>query len=123
MGHIASLESHTELDVAVISQPLNQRPDIEQVLPALVAQCVRAGGTVYAAVLDPFGESEYRNDRLRKLFEEAGLEAFELIPIETYGDAAGESGRLYVARGLKVAVDDWHTVDGDTTSETMADAN
>ncbi|KAH7107271.1 hypothetical protein BKA62DRAFT_667460 [Auriculariales sp. MPI-PUGE-AT-0066] len=122
MGHLSSLED-MQFDVIIITQPIDQRPDISNVIPALAAQVLKPGGALYVAVLDMSwpprirGQGEaYESPRVEALFEEAGLEAFELTIVDSYGMTPFEPGQLYIARGFKNIRDDFSVIDSDAAS-------
>jgi hypothetical protein len=118
MGHLSSLEDK-QFDLIIISQPIDQRPDIASVIPALTTQFLKPGGALYVAVLDmswpPHGykgdEDNFQHPRLNDLFGQARLEAFMLEAVGSYGMTPFEPGVLYVAKGYKRTGDDYSVVD------------
>lgn len=128
MSDLAPLKGK-QFDVIVVSQPLDQRPDIVSTIPMLASQFLKPGGALYVAALDmnwlppppPFLGHHHRypgkeghdfdDSAIKKLFEEAGLEAYELRVVDTYGSNPLEPGKLYVATGYKAVGDDFSIVD------------
>jgi len=137
MGHLSSLKGKL-FDVIVVSQPIDQRPDIAIVLPALAAQFLKPGGSLFVTVLDmnkspvvsaadgnpesPAEEDAYEDQRVEAIFHDAALEGFELIANDAYGAGHNEPGRLFFAVGYKPVPEDFDLVDDDMSTTASSTA-
>lgn len=123
MGHLSSLEGQL-FDIILCGQPIEQRPDIADVVPAL-AQFLKPGGTLFVVTLDLAirhwsAEEEatsQHSEHIQEIFRLAGLEAFTINAVDSYGFSPAEPGVLFVAKAIKPeessVTETASTIDGD----------
>lgn len=119
MGHLSSLDGRL-FDIVLCAQPIEQRPDVADVIPALT-QFVKPGGSIFLVTIDltvrsleseePYG-SNYET-RILELFRQAGLESSSIASVDSYGFSPAEPGVMYVARAVKPQDGDTSTIDED----------
>lgn len=110
MGDLAPLAGH-RFDVIMCAQPIEQRPDIANVVSQL-ANALVPGGLLFLVSLDLSSRAgaKYRyndgrvddeHERIRGLFAAAGLVTADVVQVRTYGFAQNEPGKLFVANAVK----------------------
>lgn len=81
--------------VGQCAQPIEQRPDIANVVSQL-ANALVPGGLRYND-----GRVDDEHERIRGLFAAAGLVTADVVQVRTYGFAQNEPGKLFVANAVK----------------------